>query len=63
MVGDRSHDVVGAAAHGIPTVGVAWGYGAPGELEAAGVASIAQLPSQVPGLIVSAHQVVNSILP
>ena len=28
MVGDRSHDVVGAAAHGIETVIVEWGYGA-----------------------------------
>jgi len=28
MVGDRSHDVIGAAAHGIDTVIVEWGYGA-----------------------------------
>ena len=28
MVGDRSHDVDGAAAHGIETVVVDWGYGA-----------------------------------
>ncbi|WP_186272339.1 HAD-IA family hydrolase [Mycobacterium kubicae] len=27
MVGDRSHDVAGAAAHGIDTVVVGWGYG------------------------------------
>ncbi len=27
MVGDRSHDVHGAAAHGIDTVVVSWGYG------------------------------------
>jgi phosphoglycolate phosphatase len=26
MVGDRSHDVEGAAEHGVPTIGVAWGY-------------------------------------
>lgn len=32
MVGDRHHDVEGAAAHGISTIGVAWGYGEPGEL-------------------------------
>ena len=54
MVGDRSHDVLAAAAHGIPTVGVSWGYGAPGELEAAGAMSIAEVPSQVPGLVVAA---------
>jgi phosphoglycolate phosphatase-like HAD superfamily hydrolase len=28
MVGDRSHDVEGAAEHGIATVVVDWGYGA-----------------------------------
>lgn len=34
MVGDRSHDVVGARAHGIDTVGAGWGYGLPGEFAA-----------------------------
>ena len=27
MVGDRSHDVEGAAVHGIGTIVVDWGYG------------------------------------
>lgn len=27
MIGDRVHDVEGAAAHGIPTIAVRWGYG------------------------------------
>jgi phosphoglycolate phosphatase len=31
MVGDRSHDVHGAAAHKVPTIYVTWGYGAPEE--------------------------------
>jgi Predicted phosphatases len=31
MVGDRSHDVVGATANGIPTIVVEWGYGSPAE--------------------------------
>jgi phosphoglycolate phosphatase len=35
MVGDRVHDVEGAAAHGVPTVGVAWGYAEDGELAGA----------------------------
>jgi phosphoglycolate phosphatase len=35
MVGDRAHDVEGARAHGLPCIGAAWGYGVPGELEAA----------------------------
>lgn len=33
MVGDRHHDVTGAAEHGIPCLGVAWGYAEPGELD------------------------------
>lgn len=35
MVGDRHHDVDGAAEHGVPTIGVAWGYAEPGELSGA----------------------------
>jgi len=33
LVGDRSHDVEGAAAHGVPVVFAEWGYGAPEEAE------------------------------
>ncbi|MCL1872191.1 MAG: HAD hydrolase-like protein [Promicromonosporaceae bacterium] len=40
MVGDRSHDVVGARAHGIDCLGVTWGYAAPGELAAAGAVAV-----------------------
>ncbi|HVH22778.1 MAG TPA: HAD hydrolase-like protein [Pseudonocardia sp.] len=35
MVGDRHHDVDGAAEFGMPTIGVAWGYAEPGELRGA----------------------------
>ncbi len=35
MVGDRHHDVDGAAEHGVPAIGVAWGYAEPGELAGA----------------------------
>jgi len=31
MVGDRSHDVHGAAEHDVPTIFVTWGYGSPAE--------------------------------
>lgn len=31
LVGDRSHDVHGAAAHGVPTIFVRWGYGSRAE--------------------------------
>ncbi|MBU4336969.1 MAG: HAD hydrolase-like protein [Actinobacteria bacterium] len=40
MVGDREHDVRGAAAHGIGCLGVAWGDAAPGELAAAGALTV-----------------------
>lgn len=36
MVGDREHDVHGAAENGIPCIGVTWGYGDRPELESAG---------------------------
>lgn len=35
MVGDRHHDVDGAAAHGIRCLGAGWGYAEPGELDGA----------------------------
>ena len=41
MVGDRLHDVLGAAAHGIKTVGVLYGYGGREELIEAGAAALA----------------------
>lgn len=31
MVGDRDYDVIGAAANGVPTILVEWGYGSPTE--------------------------------
>jgi phosphoglycolate phosphatase len=36
MIGDREHDIVGANAHGLSSVGVAWGYGSTEELCRAG---------------------------
>ena len=36
MIGDREHDIIGAKANGIRSVGVSFGYAAEGELEAAG---------------------------
>ena len=42
MVGDTDFDVIGAKAHNIPTIGVAWGYGKVQDMESAGAVSIAQ---------------------
>jgi phosphoglycolate phosphatase len=52
MVGDRFHDVHGAAAHGLPTVGVTWGSAEPGELEAAGAAVVVRTPDELGSLLV-----------
>lgn len=47
MVGDRKHDVIAAAAHGIPTIGVLWGFGGRDELESAGAAMLIQHPDEL----------------
>lgn len=47
MVGDREHDVHGAAAHGIDTLGAAWGYALPGELELAGAVGVVERPADL----------------
>ena len=51
MVGDRRHDLVAALANDMTPIGVAWGYGSIEELEAAGAASIATTPADLPGLL------------
>ena len=47
MVGDREHDVYGAAEHGIRCVGAGWGYGLPGELDAAGADPVCASPGEL----------------
>lgn len=51
LVGDTKYDAIGAARCGVACLGVAWGYGAPGELEAAGVLGIAADPAELEGLL------------
>ena len=41
MVGDTKYDVLGAKAHGIPAIGVSWGYGSVEEMREAGAVGIA----------------------
>ena len=41
MVGDTKYDVLGAKAHGIPAIGVSWGYGSVAEMVQAGAIGIA----------------------
>ncbi|MET3922808.1 phosphoglycolate phosphatase [Arthrobacter sp. UYEF20] len=49
MVGDRSYDVAGAAAHGIPTIFALWGYGK--DEEASEAAAVVPSPEALLTLI------------
>ena len=51
MVGDTAFDVIGAAAHGIPTIGVSWGYGEVADMEKAGAVAIANTMEELVDLI------------
>ena len=45
LIGDRHHDVEGAAHHDVPTIFVTWGYGAPSE--AAGAGAVVDSPADL----------------
>jgi phosphoglycolate phosphatase len=47
MVGDTAYDVLGAKTHGIPTVGVAWGYGDTAQMLEAGAVKIVEKPQEL----------------
>lgn len=51
MVGDTKYDVLGAAQHGIPTIGVSWGYGDVQEMKDAGVMAIVDTPQALSALV------------
>ena len=51
LVGDRAHDVLGAAAHGLPCIGAGWGPAPPGELAEAGAAVVVATPADVRGAL------------
>ena len=51
MVGDREHDVLGAAECGLDTLGVLYGYGDRAELERAGARYFAATPEEAGALI------------
>ncbi len=52
MVGDTAYDVLGAAEHGIPTIGVAWGYGTVEDMETAGATAIVHSPAQLLDMLI-----------
>ncbi len=51
MIGDRKHDVLGAARHGIRSIGVTWGYGGAEELTAAGAHRLVGSVSELSGIL------------
>ncbi len=51
MVGDTAFDVLGAKAHGIPTIGVSWGYGSIADMEQAGAIAIAHTMEELLSLL------------
>ena len=53
MVGDTQYDVIGAKAHGIPTIGVTWGYGEESTIKDAGAAAIAHNMEELLALLSS----------
>jgi phosphoglycolate phosphatase len=53
MVGDRRHDIDGAAANGVATIGVTYGYGSKQELTAAVANWLCATPQMIFETIVS----------
>jgi phosphoglycolate phosphatase len=51
MIGDRSHDIVGAKQNAMDAIGVAYGYGSPEELIDAGASHICATPRDILGHI------------
>lgn len=47
MIGDRKHDIIGAKANGIASLGVTWGYGGRPELHEAGADHIFDAPQDL----------------
>lgn len=51
MIGDRSHDMVGAKNNGMTAIGVLYGYGSRDELIGAGAAHVCKTPQAILGCI------------
>jgi phosphoglycolate phosphatase len=51
MIGDRSHDMVGAGNNGIKGIGVLYGYGSRDELIGAGARHVCETPAEILGCI------------
>ena len=51
MVGDRRHDIAGAKANGVQSLGVLWGYGTREELLDAGANRLVECPADLPAAV------------
>ena len=51
MVGDTAFDILGAKAHGIPGIGVSWGYGNVEDMKKAGAVAIANTMEELFSLL------------
>jgi len=51
MIGDRLHDMHGAAAHGMKAIGVLYGYGDEVELLGAGAIMTVRTPMEIPAAV------------
>ena len=51
MVGDTAFDVIGAKAHGIPAIGVSWGYGSVQDIVDAGAIAVAHTVDELRKLL------------
>lgn len=51
IIGDRKHDIIGAANNGISGIGVLYGYGGREELTSAGARHLVASPAEIPGHI------------
>lgn len=51
MIGDRSHDILGAKANKLASIGVLYGFGDQRELEVAGASYLARTPAEIEKII------------
>jgi len=59
MIGDRSHDILGAGANGLGSIGVLWGFGSQVELRDAGAHEIVALVERLRDCILNLCRVLS----
>lgn len=60
MIGDRQHDLIGAAHNHIPAMGVLWGYGSREELSSQPHVGLLKTPSELSKILISEEKVANA---